>query len=72
MAVLDDWGEPVCKGSLESSTNVQEIELPSPKNGRYFRFVALSTHDGMQYVSTAELGIVPATEPKQAPKKRKR
>ena len=69
---LDDWGEPVCKGSLESSTNVQKIELPSPKNGRYFRFVALSTHDGMQYVSTAELGIVPATEPKQAPKKRKR
>ncbi len=60
---LDDWGKPVCQGHLESSTNVQEIELPSPKTGRYFRFVALSTHDGMQYVSTAELGIVPVANP---------
>jgi beta-galactosidase len=69
---LEDWGNPVCQGHLESSTNVQEIELASPKRGRYFRFVALSTHDGMQYVSTAELGIVPVADSKLVAKKRRK
>lgn len=66
---LKDWGAPVCKGNLESSTSVQEIEVTTPKTGRYFRFVALSTHDGMNYVSSAELGIVPATKTKVTSKK---
>lgn len=62
---LNDWGEPVCKGRLENSSSPQEIMLGTPKTGRYFRFVALSTHDRRQYVSAAELGIIPAAELKK-------
>ena len=67
---VDNWGEPVCKGRLENSSSTQEVALNIPKAGRYFRFVALSTHDGRQYVSSAELGIVPVTESKQKQNKR--
>lgn len=61
---LDDWGEAVCKGELDSSVGVQQIKLSTPKRGRYFRFVALSTHAGTDYVSAAELGIVHIVESK--------
>lgn len=67
---LEDWGEPVCKGRLQNSANEQEIALSSPKYGRYFRFVAISTHDRRDYVSVAELGVRPAAKPKQKSKKR--
>ena len=62
---VNNWGEPVCKGRLENSSSTQEVALNIPKTGRYFRFVALSTHDRRQYVSSAELGIVPVIESKQ-------
>jgi alpha-L-fucosidase len=67
---LEDWGEPVCKGRLQNSANEQEIALSSPKHGRYFRFVAISTHDRRDYVSVAELGVRPSAKPKQKSKKR--
>ena len=67
---LDDWGEPVCKGRLEDSSNEQEIALPTPKQGRYFRFVAVSTHDRRDYVSAAELGVRTVAKSKQTSKKR--
>ena len=67
---LDDWGEPVCKGRLEGSSNEQEITLPTPKQGRYFRFVAVSTHDRRDYVSAAELGVRTVAKSKQTSKKR--
>ena len=38
---------------------VQEIALPATVEGRYLRFVVLSTHDRQDYASAAELGILP-------------
>ncbi|MBR0434304.1 MAG: discoidin domain-containing protein [Bacteroidaceae bacterium] len=54
-----DWGEPVLKGRLQNSSVVQEIALPATVEGRYLRFVVLSTHDRQDYASAAELGILP-------------
>lgn len=67
---LGEWGEPVCRGQLDNSSNEQKIKLSTPKKGRYFRFVALSTHDRRGYVSVAELGIVSVKEAKKVTKKR--
>ena len=56
------WGAPVAKGTLQNSSEVQEIELTTRPVGRYFRLVILSTHDNRGYVSAAELGIIPESE----------
>ena len=56
------WGEPVATGTLQNSSNVQEIELATRPVGRYFRFIVLSTHDNRGYASAAELGIIPEAE----------
>ena len=54
-----DWGEPVLKGRLQNSSEVQEVALPATVDGRYLRFVVLSTHDRQDYASAAEIGILP-------------
>ncbi len=54
------WGEAALTGRLQNSSEVQEIALPSPVEGRYLRFVVLSTHDHQDYASAAEIGIIPA------------
>ncbi|MBO4800543.1 MAG: discoidin domain-containing protein [Bacteroidaceae bacterium] len=56
------WGAPVATGTLQNSSEVQEIELPSKPVGRYFRFIVVSTHDNQGYASAAELGIIPEEE----------
>ena len=56
------WGEPVATGTLQNSSNVQEIELATRPVGRYFRFIVLSTHDNKGYASAAEIGIIPEAE----------
>ncbi|MBQ7494826.1 MAG: discoidin domain-containing protein [Bacteroidaceae bacterium] len=53
------WGAPVLTGTLQNTSEVQEIELPTRPVGRYFRVVITSTHDNQGYVSAAELGIIP-------------
>lgn len=58
----DSWGTAAATGRLRNSADVQEIDIPGTPLARYFRFVALSTHDRQRYASAAELGIVPARE----------
>ena len=53
------WGPPACSGTLQNSSEVQEIDLPSRPIGRYFRFIVTSTHDNQGYASAAEIGIIP-------------
>ncbi len=57
---LGDWGSPVAAGRLQNSAEEQQVALATPTQGRYLRFVVLSTHDRQDYASTAEIGIVPA------------
>ena len=56
------WGEPVVSGTLNNSSEVQEIDLPSRPTGRYFRLIVTSTHDNQGYASAAEIGIIPEEE----------
>ncbi|MBQ8051381.1 MAG: discoidin domain-containing protein [Bacteroidaceae bacterium] len=56
------WGAPVASGTLQNSSDVQKVDLPSQPVGRYFRFIVTSTHDNQGYASAAELGIVPVEE----------
>ena len=53
------WGAPVLTGTLQNSSAVQELELTSRPEGRYFRFIVRSTHDNQGYASAAELGVIP-------------
>lgn len=55
----DDWGTPVAAGRLQNSTGEQAIKLQQPAEGRYLRFVILSTHDRQRYGTAAEIGIIP-------------
>lgn len=56
------WGAPVLTGTLQNSSEVQEIELTTRPVGRYFRVVITSTHDNQGYASAAELGIIPESK----------
>ncbi|MBO7466756.1 MAG: discoidin domain-containing protein [Bacteroidaceae bacterium] len=56
------WGAPAAVGTLQNSSEVQEIELSTRPEGRYFRFIVVSTHDNQGYASAAELGIIPEME----------
>ena len=56
------WGAPVASGTLQNSSDVQEIDVPSRPVGRYFRLIVQSTHDNQGYASAAELGIIPEEE----------
>ena len=56
------WGAPVCSGTLNNSSEVQEIDIPSRPVGRYFRLIINSTHDNHGYASAAEIGIIPEEE----------
>ena len=56
------WGTPAATGTLQNTSEVQEIELSSHPIGRYFRLIILSTHDNQGYASAAELGIIPEAE----------
>ncbi len=60
----DNWGSPVATGRLQNSAEEQQVALAEPTQGRYLRFVILSTHDRQDYATTAEIGIVPA-QPKR-------
>lgn len=59
------WGAPMLTGTLQNTSEVQEIELTTHPVGRYFRVVITSTHDNQGYVSAAELGIIPESTAEQ-------
>ena len=56
------WGAPAASGTLQNSSEVQEIELSSRPEGRYFKLIVVSTHDNQGYASAAEIGIIPEAE----------
>lgn len=56
------WGAPAATGTLQNNSEVQEIDLPTRPEGRYFRLIVTSTHDNQGYASAAEIGIIPEAE----------
>lgn len=61
----EDWRSPAVAGRLQNTAGEQVMALDKATEGRYLRFVILSTHDRQGYGSVAELSIrrnIPAEE----------
>ncbi len=52
-----NWGAPVLSGTLEPTKAVSRISLPSPVQGQYLRFQALSGFGDQPFASLAELEV---------------
>lgn len=53
-----NWGEPVCKGSFDKSTDVKRVLFSKPVKARYIRFQALSAQNGSEYAGGAEFTLI--------------
>ena len=54
----ENWGEPAATGQFEQNRNKKEILFDKSKEGRFFRFVALSGFDGQIFASVAEIDLI--------------
>lgn len=53
-----DWGEPVCKGVFANNRDEKKVLFDKPVKGRYIRFTALSSQNGQDFATGAELTIL--------------
>lgn len=53
-----NWSEPVASGQFENNKKEQRIMLKQPVKARYVRFTALSSQNGQDFASGAELGVL--------------
>ncbi|MHC4440944.1 MAG: discoidin domain-containing protein, partial [Planctomycetota bacterium] len=58
----ENWGEPAATGTFERNRAKKKVLFDKNKEGRFFRFIALSGLDGQIFASMAELDIIPASE----------
>ena len=59
--VSDDgkvWSEPVVAGTFENNMSLKRVVLDKPVKARYVRFTALSSQNGQDFASGAELGVL--------------
>lgn len=59
--VSDDgknWGEPVAEGTFEDGFKEKRVMFESPVRARYVRFTALSSQDGQDFATGAEIKIL--------------
>lgn len=53
-----EWGEPVCEGTFARNKDLKKVLFKKPVKARYIRFMGLNSHDGQDFASGAELGII--------------
>jgi hypothetical protein len=53
-----NWGEPAATGNFEKNRNKKKVLFDKNREGRFFRFVALSGFDGQIFASTAEIDLI--------------
>ena len=53
-----NWSEPVASGEFENNKKEQRVMLDKPVKARYVRFTALSSQNGQDFASGAELGVL--------------
>lgn len=53
-----NWGEPVCKGQFANNKDEKKVLFDKPVKGRYIRFTALSSQNGQDFATGAELTIL--------------
>lgn len=52
------WGDPVAQGEFEDTAKEKRVTFGKPAKARYVRFTALSSCDGQDFATAAEIGIV--------------
>lgn len=53
-----NWGEPVSKGTFANNRDEKKVLFDKPVKGRYLRFTALSSQNGQDYATGAELTVL--------------
>lgn len=53
-----NWGEPVCKGRFANNKDEKKVLFDKPVKGRYIRFTALSSQNGQDFATGAELTVL--------------
>ncbi|WP_294629194.1 glycoside hydrolase family 2 TIM barrel-domain containing protein [uncultured Bacteroides sp.] len=53
-----EWGEPVKKGTFENNSKEKRVMFDKPMKARYIRFTALSSQNGQDFASGAEMTIL--------------
>lgn len=52
------WGDVVAKGAFENNAKEKRVLFNKPVKARYIRFTALSSQDGQDFASGAEMGVL--------------
>jgi hypothetical protein len=53
-----NWGEPAATGNFEPNRDKKKVIFDKSREGRFFRFVALSGFNGQIFASDAEIDII--------------
>ena len=53
-----EWGEPIHRGSFERNADLKRVMFGSPVKARYIRLRALNEHNGQDFASGAEFGLI--------------
>ena len=52
------WSAPVCEGEFENNLKEKKVMFSKPQRARYLRFTALSSQNGAEFASGAELSVI--------------
>ena len=52
------WGDVLVKGSFENNAKEKRVMFSNPVKARYVRFTALSSQNGQDFASGAEMGVL--------------
>ena len=52
------WGDPIHKGTFERNAKEKRVMFAKTHKARYIRFNALNSHDGQDFASGAEFGVL--------------
>ena len=52
------WGDAVCEGEFENNSKEKKVLFAQPVKARYLRFTALSSQNGADFASGAELNVL--------------
>ncbi len=53
-----NWGEPAATGNFERNRNKKKVLFDKSREGRFFRFVAISGFNGQIFASAAEIDLI--------------
>ena len=53
-----EWGAPIATGTLARTPAAQRVLFDKPVKARYIRFKAIDSHNGADFASAAEFGLI--------------